>query len=119
MAREDLTVKSITTAGINLLDVANSELIGADGVAFPNNGRVYLMLYNTTAGSIDVTIATPATFDTDLTLADRVVAVPANGASFVGVFPTNLYNQGDGNIHVDVAGADADDIRAAAFYGRM
>ncbi len=117
MARVDMDVKSINTAGVDVLDAANSELIGNDGVAFPNNGRVYLMLYNTTSGAVNVTIATPATFDTDLELDDRVVAVPGDGALLVGVFPTNLYNQANGNIDVDAA--NNDEIRAAAFYARQ
>lgn len=118
MSREALDIQQLDTAGVSALAAANSELIGADGVSFTNNGRVFLLLYNTTAGAIDVTIETPATFDSDLEVDDRVITVPANGAMLAGVFPTHLYNQAGGAVHVDVAIGDVDEIRACAFFSR-
>lgn len=113
MARVDISTVLIVTTGKEF--EAEKTAIGADGLAVPNDGRVYLLLKNITAGIIDVTIPTPVLFDTDLSLNDRVISVPANDMVLAGPFNRNLYNQNDNVIHLDVAGADADDIEVVAF----
>ena len=94
----------------------NSVDIGEFGVVFPNNGNVFLLLKNDTMGAVDVTIETPAVFDEDLDLDDRVVEVPAEDVLLIGVFPQRYYNDGTGKVKLTVGGANYDDVEAMAFY---
>ena len=115
MARAVLTVHVITSSAPETVS-AEETLIPTDGAGFVNDGTTKVLLRNTTAGAVDVTIATPKVFDGNLDLEDRVITVGANAQILVGPFNINLYNQsGDASVYLNVAGADADKIEAFAF----
>lgn len=60
-----------------------------------------LHVENASGASINVTLETPATVDTDLAIADRVVAVPAGTGKFVRVPTTAAYRDPDEMVAVD------------------
>jgi hypothetical protein len=69
-----ITTSVVPVTGLrfdNLLAAANSSDDAETG------SGVLLIVKNASGSSINVTITTPETFDGDLTLQDRVVAVPA------------------------------------------
>lgn len=113
MARAPVTLRTITSAGRGL--IADEIAIAADGVSIANAGRTYVILHNTTAGAVNVTFETPAQFDTNLALADRVISVAANDVVIAGPFRTSLYNQAGNLIHADVAIGDINKIEIMAF----
>ena len=94
----------------------HKEAIGEGGLEFENNGNVLLLMKNTTAESITVTIETPATFDSDLDLDDREVSVPGEDTILIGPFSTRFYNDTDGNVTLTVDSADYDDVEVMGFY---
>lgn len=55
---------------------------------------------NGSGGSINVTLVTPSTVDTDLAIADRVVAVPATSRRFIRVPKISAYQDVDGMVAV-------------------
>lgn len=67
-------------------------------VFFENKGNVYLIIKNGTTSSAAITVETPATFDEDLELADRVINVAQDKIVVVGPFATRYYNDSDGNV---------------------
>ena len=72
-----LTTQQMTSAGAAITLTAAT---GGGDTADISNGRTFLWVQNAGAGSINVTLTTPGTVDGDLTVGDRVVAVP-NGAT--------------------------------------
>jgi hypothetical protein len=60
------------------------------------DGDLFLAVINASAGSINVTVNTPATQD-GLAVASQVVAVAASTTKFIGPFPPRTYNVATGN----------------------
>ncbi len=96
MPRVDATPLTITRDGAAPAYVAPT----GDQVAFANTGRRFLHVKNASAAPINVTAITPGTVDGQA-IADRVTAVPAAGERFIGPFPADIYNQGDGKVYID------------------
>lgn len=97
MARTALTVQQIVRTGLNATFAAAD---GTNQNQFANDGRTYLHVKNGGGSSINVTIDTPGSVD-GLAVSNLVVAVPNGGERIIGPFPTNIYNQTDGNVYVD------------------
>ncbi len=83
-----LAVQIISRSGL----VPTMVAAGAGGDTFPNSGNTALMVLNSSAAPINVTIVTTKTVD-GLAVADRVVAVP-NGTTpaLIGPWPKDEYN---------------------------
>jgi hypothetical protein len=101
------TVQSIVAAGI-----VPSYAAAASSDKFANNGRTYLHVKNGGGAPITVTIVTQYTAG-GLALADQAVSV-ANGAEkVIGPFPTDLYNDANGETTVTYSATTS--VTAGAF----
>lgn len=72
-----LSTVQVTSAGVN--PTANAASASGDKVR-PGSIAQFI---NGSAGSITVTMVTPGTYDGDLAISDRTVAVPAGESRFV------------------------------------
>ena len=109
MARTALTIQSIVRTGLNPTYTSAN----ADGHSVVNDGKkTFVHVKNGSASSINVTIQTPNTVD-DLTVSDRVVAVPAGAERLIGPFPVETYSQSDGAVYVDFSAVTT--VTCAAF----
>ena len=114
MARTEITVNTLgrSTSGTTISDV----VIPADGIKFKNDGKTFLLLRNTHSSTNEATIVTGATLD-GLAVSDLAITMAAgdstNQVILKGPFPTTVYNQTDGYVHVDAG--TADEIYAYAF----
>jgi len=74
----------------------------ADGFYFDNarQNRI-IQVENTGAGSINVTIQTPALVDGNLTVSERVVPVAAGVTRYIGPFSNAVYGQVGNLVYVD------------------
>jgi hypothetical protein len=96
MAATPLSVTPLTRAGItDSLGAAN-----VDGHTIDNpSERMWVEVANGSGGSINVTIDIVVSVDGQA-VTDRVVAVGAGARKKIGPFPTNIYNDGNGDILV-------------------
>lgn len=94
MPRTAITPQQVTSAGLTVA----TEPANVDGNSIPPG--VLLEVDNASAGSIDVTVVTPGTFDGDLALPDRTVAVAAGVTVLIGRLGP-VYHQTDDTIHVN------------------
>jgi len=73
----------------------------AEGMYFDNKSQKNVVIVkNTGAGSINITIQTPATLDGDA-IAERVVAVAAGVTKLIGPFHNGIYGQTGDLVYVD------------------
>ncbi len=93
MAYTDLTVQTITKDGLN---PTYASATATEGDMFRNSGKEFIHVVNASGGSINVTVATPATIS-GLAIEDKVVAVPAGEDRMIGTFEPALYNQPAGS----------------------
>lgn len=101
MATTALTVKSVAITGLNV-DTNASAAASGDGNVFNNAGnKVMFFVRNGGGAPINVTIATKDTED-GLTIADRVVAVPAGEEMIIGPF-SGIYEDYDADNAIDEA----------------
>jgi hypothetical protein len=94
MARTAITPQQVTSAGLTVA----TEPANVDGNSVPPG--VLLEVDNGSAGSINVTLVTPGTFDGDIALPNRTVAVAAGATTIIGRLGP-VYHQTDDTIHVD------------------
>lgn len=87
-----LSTQNILTTG---LAATYSAVTATTGDRFLPGTGVFLHVKNGSGASINVTVTTPASVDTDLAVGDRVVAVPAGADRFISV-PDTLYRASDG-----------------------
>lgn len=106
MAQETLTSQEATRAGG---EVALQSITTADGFKFPNNGRTFLYIEND-VGDLVVAFTFQKTID-GKTPAAKSVTVTASKNWVIGPFPTEIYNDSDGNV---VCTVDADLASATA-----
>ncbi len=77
----------------------------SDGVDFANNGRIMIHVKSVYTALQEITVETGATFF-GYAIADLTFEIPAStGESFVGPFPTNVFNDSSGNVNVKAVGA--------------
>ena len=69
------------------------------GDSWANTGAEALLVENTGTGSVTLTFTTYKQVD-GLDVADLQVAVPAGETHLLGPFPTDVYNDPDGNAQV-------------------
>lgn len=101
MARTALVVVQPARQGVQLTFTASDQLNGNE---FGNDGQTVLIVRNTGAAPVNITMRAQESIDGDLKVPDRVVSVP-NGiiAMALGIFLTDVYNQANGTVAVDCA----------------
>ena len=63
-----------------------------NGMWVPNDGATFLRMTSTAPGTQTVSVLIPGGVDTDLTVNDRTVSVPAGSTgSYSGFFPVEFY----------------------------
>lgn len=105
MARQTIVAQSLSHG---LLPV-ESAIIGADDAQFLWEDGVFLLLDNTTVGSLVVTVKTNQTID-GLTVPDLTITVAAGLTKFTKSFARDTYRQADGYVYINTA---SDGISAA------
>ena len=96
MAIIPLATEKILQSG--LVGTYTGSLSVANSYHVKNNGRVFLHFKKSEAVDAVVTIETPITVG-GLAVAEQTVTIPATtGDKFVGPFPKNIFNDGDGEI---------------------
>lgn len=92
--------------GVNVA-TGNVVAAAAAGNSFVNDGNVLLYLASTSSSVITVTIAAPNLVDTygGLAVASYTITIPAGNSIAQRIitarWPTTIYNQSDGTVHVD------------------
>lgn len=100
MAFTELTIQSTGRTGSRAITWSAA---AADGNSFDNRSHdVVLLVKNASGASVDVTIATPAGYDS-LALTDLVVAVAAGAEAMIGPFPGHVYDQEDSGNSIEKA----------------
>ena len=102
MAEVALTVYEVSRSGrVMTLTAANS----ASGQEFANDGRTFLIVKNASGTTISVSVEYQEQLDGGLVTPGSLQSGVAGGASeLFGPFPSELYNDGDGNVEVDYTG---------------
>lgn len=99
MARAQLTVAQSTHDGVSISFTAANT---TDGNYFLNSGRELLIVRNTGASPVDVTIDfVPDRYGRD---GNKIHSVGANSYKVIGPFPRDLYNQPGEQVHINVSG---------------
>ena len=99
MARTALTALSAAVTGLNLTDNLTAAI--ADGHKFANPlGKTMFYAYNSSGGSITVTIQTPQTVE-GLAVAENAVAIAAGKSYLFDGLKRSTFNQSDGTVYVD------------------
>lgn len=88
-----LALTSVTRAGTDTAGAAAD----VAGDTFPNAGREYLVVKNSSASPITVTLDVTMTVDGQ-TVVDPTVSVPAGGERIIGPWPTGIYNDANGRV---------------------
>lgn len=102
MADVTLTILAIGRSN-NGLTPAYTSVNATDVYFAQNDGRLFLHVKNTNAGSGTVTVQTPGTVDSQATLAitDLVATVPqTSGDKMIGPFPPDIYNNVSGQLRI-------------------
>lgn len=90
MANITQQTEDITRAGIDATDTGSLSI--SDTYFVPNDGRMFLHVKKTGAGSCVVTVVTPGTA-AGLAIADLTHTVPAStGDRMIGPFPPDVFN---------------------------
>lgn len=102
--------KVLSTAAAHAADFTGQE------VSFSNNGNIMVLFHNVgVGGAIVVTFETPAVFDDDLDLDDRVLSIGQDEVVLVGPFSPRIYNDPDGNLTMTTVATEPD-LEVMAFY---
>lgn len=120
MAYTKINVQKPGEGGAELTE-SNGVAGGAGtGYRFSNDGRTFLRIRNTGAGTPNVVILTGATMG-GFALGDNTIALTATAGAkddcIAGPFPPEIYNQrdGSGETYIYFTGSDETDVRVAAF----
>ncbi|MGW3992222.1 hypothetical protein ACWEF6_01925 [Amycolatopsis sp. NPDC004772] len=101
MARNSIVAQQITHAGTTPLGTSPN----AEGDIIDTGSAVFLLVSNTGAGSVTVTVQSQATFD-GLDVSDLAVTVPAGGSKAIGPLATVTFGFPKGNANADRAFVD-------------
>ncbi len=96
MARVVLTLAQMSHNGVELVPVAAE----TDGNAWANNGNTWLYVLNGSGGNVVVTIKTPLTVE-GIAVAEITKTLAAGEDWIFGTFSTRIFNQTNGEVHVD------------------
>jgi len=98
MARQTVAAQTLTHG----TTPAAAAIVAADDAQFAWDEKVFLLLENTTGGSLVVTIKANQTIDT-LVVPDLSITIGANAKKLTKQFPHNTYRQSDGYVYVNTA----------------
>lgn len=102
MARVNVVPQAASAAGVQLAYAAPT----VDGIMIPGDGETKVLVKNTNAADLTVTVQTPLT-EGGLAVVEQTVVVPATtGERLIGPFRQDVYNRptgaGDGGmVYVD------------------
>ncbi len=102
MARVTIPVYTVVPQGIKTEGAAPDYAYvacGADGLAVPNDGKVFLRIEAPTA--CQVVIDSTALFEGDLETDDRLITLEVDHEAFVGIMNPKIHNHSDAMVHVD------------------
>lgn len=100
MAQLRKNPEKVVRPGLAATYHADFTVAGSNTYLIRNPGNVILHIKKSGAGTCTLTVITPNTVD-GLTVADLAVTIPATtGDKFIGPFPPNIYNNGNGDIEV-------------------
>lgn len=112
MARTDIPVVDSDHGGVDLTTEVSSDATNDHSFDNPD-GRTLLLIRNTNAGSVTVTVLTSKTYgDPPIALEDEAIVVPTGKTYTAGPFSTGIFNQTDGKVYVDVTVATDIKFRA-------
>lgn len=115
MPRVDIPVTDITTAGVAAPSLTNGDATNDHSVTGGADGRTYIEVVSSDAGSQTVEIVpNPNLFVPDgLTLSNLVVTVPAGATRFFGPFRTSTFKQdADNTLYLNPSVSNNLDFRA-------
>lgn len=99
MARNILSPVRPAKTGATVLPTAAT----VDGDAIPPDAALWVN--NASAGTITLTVVTPAVAADNLAIGDYTLTIPAAGVRLVGPFPEDVYRQQSGTtaglVHID------------------
>jgi hypothetical protein len=98
MARQTVAAQNLSHG----LAPTKSAILAADDAQFLWESTAFLLLENTTGGTLVATIATNQAID-GLTVPNLTVSIPANSIKYTKSFPRDTYNQADGYVYVNTA----------------
>ncbi len=110
MARIEVPIETISRSG---LDPDAAGTVDTDtGLKFQNDGRTFILIKNTRAGAMVVTVTTPQTV-AGLAVAELTKTLSnQDDRTLMGPFPTETFNQQSGAdagmVYIDADGADTD-----------
>jgi 3-oxoacyl-ACP reductase-like protein len=100
MARTAITVQEIGAHGGKVEDITWTSADETNNHEFVNTGRELVLVKNGSEGSLDVTVDSVA--DEYGREGDVTISTGASEESIAGPFPTHLFNQSDGKVHIDL-----------------
>lgn len=105
MPRTALTTPHpLSTAGLDPSTVTvNAD--NTNGMLYPSNPNRFILVTNTSGGSVNLTLRDPTVVDGEA-VPDRVVAIATGKTMLVGPVPGN-YTQADGNVYIDFSAGGA------------
>jgi hypothetical protein len=110
MPRTEIPVQTISRAGV--VPPAQTDSDEANGmVIVHNDGRIYVEIESTDAGSQTVGFAIPGLVDGE-PVDDKTVTVPAGEIRVAGPWPRRTYNQSDGSLNINPSIDDTLKLRA-------
>lgn len=106
-----LTAQKVDYAGKVNATYASAGSSG-DTVANPD-GKRFVRIVNANAGTVTVTVTTPATYR-GRAVPDDTISIPTNQDAIIGFWDPDLYNDTNGN--VSIACSPYASVTIAAFY---
>ncbi len=107
MARVTLTASVLVSGGVVFSPVAAE----TDGNAVANTGNQFFYVNNGGGGAVVVTILTPLTVG-GLAVAEATRTLAAGEEYVFGVFPTHIFSQSNGEVHIDYDGVASVTVQA-------
>jgi len=90
-----LTVQKVTLAGLEPTFAAATET----GDLFPNSGREFIYVKNSSAGALTVTVNSQTACNQGYDH-DETVSVPAGKERMIGPFPKSRFDNADGRVQL-------------------
>ena len=98
MARQTVAAQTLTHGILP----TESAILAADDAQFAWREGAFLLLHNTTGGSLVVTIKANQTID-GLVVPDLTITIAANVTRYTKSFPKDTFYQADGYVYVNTA----------------
>lgn len=106
---------AITAAGANVTTPATAAALSQ---TIGNNGKMMIVVKNASASSINATVTARKVVPDgggDLTVSNRVVAVPANATMLIGPLPMDIFNDANNEVTLAISAITSVTIQAYTF----